>query len=107
VKARLRLAAALSVAVTCTGVPRLGVLARCPDHRSVTRSPLPSARPSRYEFPGVAGTMRDSDSCHPVSPDSCARPAIPPLHREASLLPDPGAVGEAWSFGVRQLRGPI
>src|SRR5262249_22707490 len=48
---------------------------------SVTRPPLPSAGSSRDEFPGFHGTRKGSDSYHPVSPDSCARPAIPPLRR--------------------------
>ena len=60
---------------------RLGVLALFPDSGPVTRPPLPSAGSSRDEFPDLHGTMKGSDSCCPVSPDSCARPAIPALRR--------------------------
>lgn len=60
---------------------RLGVLALFPNSGSVTRPSLPSAGSSRDEFPDFHGTMEDSDSCCPVSPDSCARLVIPSLRR--------------------------
>src|SRR5262249_8042067 len=72
---------ALRSAIRCrfvNRVLRLGVLARSPDSGSVTRPSLPSAGSARSEFPDFHGTMEDSDPCHPVSTDSCARPAIPP-----------------------------
>jgi hypothetical protein len=47
----------------------------------VTRPPLPSAGSPRHEFPDFHGTTKGSDPCRPVSPGSCARPAIPPLRR--------------------------
>jgi hypothetical protein len=54
--------------------------------------------------------MEGSDPCHPVSPDSCARPAIPPL-RHASLHHGPtrprrpGVFGFGNSFSRSQGRG--
>src|SRR5262249_25597526 len=71
-------------AIRCRSVDkvlRLGVLALFPDNGSVTRPPLPSAGSSRDEFPDFRGTMKGSDPCRPVSPCSCARPAIPSLRR--------------------------
>src|SRR5262249_29638367 len=82
-------------------VLRLGVLALFPDDGPVTRPPLPSAGSSRDEFPDFTGTMRDSDSCRPVSPDSCARPTIPPLRLPFAPAPPrrrwrgPGGFGSA------------
>src|SRR5262249_51914175 len=61
-------------------VSRLGVLALWPDDDSVTRPSLPSPGSSPAEFPDFYGTTKGSSSGHPVSPDSCARPAIPSLH---------------------------
>jgi hypothetical protein len=99
VTSRLRLPAALSVAVTWTGVPGLGVPARCPDHSSVPRPPLPSAGSSRVEFPGFHGTTKGSDPCRPVSPDSWARPAIPSVRRDVRSPQAPTRPGRPGVFG--------
>src|SRR5262249_40152029 len=71
-------------------LPRLGVLDLLPNGGSVTRPSLPSAGSPRGEFPGFHGTTKGSDPCRPVSPDSWARPAIPP-RAWISLPPRPGA----------------
>lgn len=90
---------------------RLGVLALVPDRGPVARPSLPSAGSSRDEFPDFTGTMEGSDSCCPVSPDSCARPAIPPrAWLFAPALPrrrpsGPGGFGFGTSEGRSKGRG--
>jgi hypothetical protein len=81
-------------------LPRLGVLDLLPDDGSVTRPPLPSAGSSRGECPDLTGTMEGSDSCHPVSPDSCAARQYP-LASGSSLPPRPDADAAGQEFRVR------
>jgi len=80
---------------------RLGVLDLLPDYGSVTRPSLPSAGSSPGEVPDFRGTMEDSDSCRPVSPDSgaarryprCAWGFAPALPRRRQS--GPGGCGSA------------